>query len=176
MGNNPSVRQFKKDMTDFVNETKYNFHERLLLQADELVGNIKNAIHHSVTGDLKASVRKKDVSQITAGGLSSVLSVLVIAGGTPTTRRSGKTGEVYDYAVATEFGTVKESPLPFFYGTARFYQQHGFDGFQETLADTIAENNKIRSLRSNPDQALRASDYDLRTQSTRGAVVIKGKI
>lgn len=162
MGNNPSVRQFKTDMLKLVNEAKQNFHQTLLLQADELIGNMRVAAPVQ-TGTLRKSIRKKDVS--TPDGLN--LSVLVIAGGAPTTKRSSA-GQVYDYSVATEMGTRKEVAEPFFYNTARFYQQQGFDGMQETLQQTIDANNEARALRS--------SSFDGTTQSHRGAVNIKGKI
>jgi hypothetical protein len=39
-------------------------HDRYWLQADELIQNMGNAIEHSVSGNLKKSLRKKDVTQV----------------------------------------------------------------------------------------------------------------
>jgi HK97 gp10 family phage protein len=141
MGNNPSVRRFRTDMQDLVNKAKYNFHQELLAQADEVIANMKEAAPKD-TGRLAASIRKKDVSLPDGGKLS----VLIIAGGRSTTKRSG--GQAYDYSLGTEFGTVKETPEPFFYNTFRFYKQLGNEQFRETLQDTIEENNRVRGLRS----------------------------
>lgn len=167
MGNNPSVRQFKTDMQDLVNKAKYNFHQELLAMADELVGNIRSAIEHSESHHLEQSVRKKDVSTSD----ETKLSVLILAGGPLTTKR-GPAGS-FDYALAEEFGTQKESPLPFFYSTYRFYKQAGLEQFRETLEETIEENNKVRGLR--------ASNYSNSGANVsvgyRGAVVVgKGRL
>lgn len=166
MGNNPSVRQFKTDMTQLVNRAKQNFHETLLRQADELMDNMRNTVP-IVTGHLHDSIRKKDVSSSDGGKLS----VLVIAGGVKTTKRSG-TGHVYDYSKATEFGTSKESPHPFFYSTYRLYSKNGIEQYKETLAETIDENNRIRAARSN--NYTNASST--RSVGHRGAVVQRGKL
>lgn len=141
MGNNASVRRFKTDMFDLVNRAKYNFHQELLAQADELCGDIRNAIPHSDTGHLRDSVRKRDVSSQDG----SKLSVLILAGGTLTTKHT-EAGS-FDYAVAEEFGTRKETPRPFFYSTVRQYRARGDQQFQETFAQTIAENNRLRAAR-----------------------------
>lgn len=144
MGNNASVRRFKTDMLDLDNQMRYSFHQSLLMQADELVGNIKNAIQHSETGHLKESVRKKDVSRITAD--DARYTVLVLAGGPLTTKRT-KSGHSFDYALAEEFGTIKEDPRPFFYNMARLYRAQGLERFRETLKQTIASNNELRARR-----------------------------
>lgn len=143
MSNNASVRQFKYDMTQLVNRAKQNFRETLLKQADEVIGNMQKAIEHSVTGHLKQSLRKKDVSNSDG----TKLSVLVIAGGPLTTKRTG--GRAFDYSLAEEFGTVKEDPHPFFYATYRLYRRNGLEQCQETFEQTIEENNKIRATRAN---------------------------
>lgn len=155
-------------MQDLVNQVGHDFHESTLLMADELIENIRDAAP-KVTGALARSVRKRDVTKI-YGNLQQV-SVLVIAGGRQTTKRT-LTGQSYDYSVATEFGTSKEAPEPFFYNTARLYQYAGLEQYRETLDEAISENNKVRNLRSenynNADST--------RTVSHRGAVVIqKGK-
>jgi hypothetical protein len=142
MSSNPSVRKFKTDMLDLVNKAKYDFHQETLAMADEVIGNMQRAIEHSISGHLKASLRKKDVSS-TDG---SRISVLVIAGGPLTTRHTSQ-GGAHDYALDEEFGNVKEDPHPFFYGTYRFYIQRGLEQFRETLDQTIEENNKVRALR-----------------------------
>lgn len=165
MGNNPSVRQFKTDMQDLVNRAKQDFHQTLLLQANELADNIKAAAPVR-TGTLRDSVRVRDVSTSD----ETKLSVLVIAGGPKTTKQENSGSA--DYAVITEYGSRKEKPEPFFFSTFRLYQQHGLEQFQETLDQTIEENNVIRANRSNT--------YDNRQATVSvghsGAVtVIKGK-
>jgi hypothetical protein len=143
MTSNASVRQFKTDMQDLVNKAKYDFHQETLAMADEVIGNMQRAIEHNVSGHLKSSLRKKDVSSSDG----SKISVLVMAGGSLTTRHTSK-GTSHDYALDEEFGNVKEDPHPFFYNTYRFYIQHGLEQFRETLDQTIEENNKVRALRS----------------------------
>lgn len=151
-------------MLNIVNRAKQDFHQTLLLQADELIGNMRSAVHvHH--GDLRDSIRKKDVS--TSDGTK--LSVLVIAGGPKTTRRTGA-GNIFDYSLATEFGTQKEAPLPFFYSTYRQYRQQGLTQLNETLQQVIDENNRMRANRS----------LSFTTPSARvtygGSPVIKGRI
>ncbi len=142
--NNPSVRRFRTDMKDLVNKAKYNFHQETLAMADELIGNMERAIEHNVTGHLKQSLRKKDITQ--KYGNRQVISVLVMAGGPLTTKYTALGG--FDYAQAEEFGTTKETPHPFFYGTFRLYQRDGLAQYRETLDQTIAENNRQRASRA----------------------------
>jgi HK97 gp10 family phage protein len=176
MSNNPSVRQFRTDMLDLVNKAKYNFHQEILAMADELVGNIQSAIEHSVSGNLKKSVRKKDVS--TAD--ETKLSVLVLAGGPLTTKREASGS--FDYALAEEFGTRREGPRPFFYNTVRFYKAQAEEKYRETLEQTIEENNKVRGLRANNYNNVGVNSVrfgiTMQTRTTissgyRGAVVIQ---
>lgn len=144
MGNNASVRQFKTDMLNLVNKAKYDFRQETLAMADEVIGNMQRAIPHNVSGHLSQSLRKKDVSKKDG----SKISVLVIGGGQLTTRRTS-TGTSFDYALAEEFGTVNETPRPFFYSTYRFYIQRGLEQFRETFDQMIEENNKTRANRAN---------------------------
>jgi len=150
-GNNPSVKRFRTDMKDLVNKAAYNFHQETLAMADELIGNMRAAIDHSVTGHLSESIRKKDVTQ--SYGNRQRISVLVIAGGRLTTKYTA--AGAFDYALAEEFGTSKETPHPFFFGTYRLYKRDGLAQYRETLDQTIAENNRQRESRaagySNPD-------------------------
>lgn len=141
---NPSVRQFRTDMKDLANKAKYDFHQEILAMADELIGNMERAIDHNVTGHLKQSLRKKDVTQ--SFGNRMRISVLVMAGGPLTTKYTA--AGPFDYALAEEFGTSKETPHPFFYGTYRLYQRDGLQQYQETLDQTIAENNRQRASRA----------------------------
>ena len=138
--NNPSVRRFRTDMKDLAKKAAYNFHQETLAMAEELKGNMRAAIDHSITGHLSESVRIKDVTQ--PFGNRQRISVLVMAGG-PLTMRDG-----FDYALAEEFGTTKETPRPFFYGTFRLYQRDGLQQYRETLDQTIAENNRQRASRA----------------------------
>lgn len=165
MGNNPSVRKFKTDMQDLVNRAKQDLHQTLLLQANEVADNIRAAAPVD-TGKLRSSIKVRDVS---TSDLTK-LSVLVIGGGSVTTKKE-KSGP-HDYSLSTEFGTVKEQPEPFFFNTFRLWQQHGLEQFQETIDQTIDENNQVRALRSSnySNTGLTAS------AGHRGAVVInKGK-
>lgn len=138
--NNPSVRRFRTDMKDLVNQAKYNFRGQINAMAEELAGNMREAIDHNVTGHLRDSVRKKDIS-VTYGNRQEI-SVLVMAGGRLTTK------DGFDYALAEEFGTSKETPRPFFYGTYRLYQRDGLQQYRETLEQTIVENNRQRASRA----------------------------
>lgn len=172
MGNNLSVKKFKTDMQDLVNRAKQNFHQTLLLQANELAGNIKAAAPVR-TGALRDSVRVRDVS--TAD--ETKLSVLVIAGGAATTKREDS--GTHDYSVTTEYGSRKEAPEPFFFNTFRLYQQHGLEQFQETLDETIENNNKIREVQREDNYTVGGKNTSSTTVSVSqfGSVVVpKGKI
>ncbi|MBW7967580.1 HK97-gp10 family putative phage morphogenesis protein [Bradyrhizobium sp. BR 10261] len=140
MGNNASVKQFKTDMLALKNQMAKNFRNEFLAQAAELRENIQAAIEHSVSGHLKDSVRIKDVSTDTKP------SVLVIAGGPQTTKRTEN--GAFDYSLAEEFGTVKEEARPFFYPTVRGYKNRYREGVRETFEETLAESNKTRATRS----------------------------
>lgn len=142
MGNNASVKRFKTDMKDLANRAKFNMHKEVLAQADELAGNIRRAIEHSVTGHLAESVRTQDVTNSD----ETRISVLVRAGGRLTTKYSA--AGPFDYALAEEFGTTKEEPRPFFYSNVRLYRANGLDAFRETFEQTIAENNRLRASRA----------------------------
>lgn len=176
MGNNPSVKQLKTDFQDFAKNVATDFHTATLLMAGEVVDNIRSNAPRGGTGNLKASIRMQDVSTETK------ISVLVRGGGSLTTRRT-KAGHSYDYAVATEFGTVKEAAEPFFYSTYRAYKAGGLEFFKETLDQTIAENNTVRGLRSSNTNyttntttvlrsGVRLQSSTTRSVGYRGAVVI----
>ena len=166
MGNNPSVRQFRTDMMQLSNQVGKNFHQIILDEADELIANMRDAAPKE-TGRLAASLRKKDVTKgSSAAGHIQEVSVLVIGGGPPTIKRTS-TGHAYDYSVATEFGTRKENPEPFFYTTFRKYRNQGLEIFEESLDKAIEENNKLRALRASPS-GQNFSNY-------RGAVIFKKK-
>ncbi|GEC52261.1 HK97 gp10 family phage protein [Bradyrhizobium japonicum] len=139
MGTNTTARNFKARMQELAQQMKGSFHDMLLAQGDELVDNIQRAIPHNVTGHLKQSVRKKDVSTDTK------LTVLVLAGGPLTTKRT-PAGHSFDYALAEEFGTEKQDPRPFFYSSVRLYRAGGLEQFRETFEETIAENNRTRAI------------------------------
>lgn len=166
---NPSVAQFKRDMFDLSKRVSMDFHDLILAQADEVISNMRSVVPVK-TGTLKNSIRKKDISQ--NYGNREVISVLVIAGGYATTKRTAE-GDSYDYAVATEFGTVNETPEPFFYHTFRAYETVGVQEAKQTLDDIISENNKTRALRTNNYSS---SFGFTKSISYRGAVVRKGRL
>lgn len=146
MSRNPSVDRFRNDMHDLAVQMANDVHVTLLLQAKELKENMADAIEHSVSGNLKASLRIKDVTQ--KFGDIERPSVLVIAGGPKTTKRTGA-GNIFDYSLAEEYGTRNEAPRPFFYGTARRYKSgQMIPDLQETVNDTIERNNQVRQSRS----------------------------
>ncbi|MET4307940.1 hypothetical protein [Bradyrhizobium sp. RT4b] len=141
MGNNASVKQFKTDMLALKNQMKVGFRDQFNAMGAELVENIQHAIVHNETYHLHDSVRKKDISTETKP------SVLVLAGGKATTKRTD--AGFFDYAIAEEFGTVKQAARPFFYSTVRMYQNGFRQGVRETFEQTLAENNKLRATRAN---------------------------
>jgi hypothetical protein len=166
---NPTVKRFRTDMLEFQQQLAGALEDNLNRQADELMENMRGAVPIA-SGALRNSIRKKNIS-VSFGNRVRV-TVLVIAGGTPTTRRTAA-GAAYDYAVATEFGTEKEKAEPFFYSTSRRYEQVGRQMAAETVDQAIEENNKLRDIR--------ASNYSNAgvtvTHSARGnAAFIKGKI
>ena len=138
MSYNPSLAKFKRELADRTATAKYNAHQLLLAKAAELAENIREAAPKQ-SGALAGSVRVVDVSQ--QSRFSARYSVLVIAGGQATTR------DGFDYAIATEFGTVKENPEPFFYNTARRYLSPATALFGETLKETIINNEKVSEAR-----------------------------
>src|SRR6476659_4803009 len=138
---NQSVRQFRTDMQLLVNRAKQDFRQTLIKQGEELAENIRNAAPIR-TGTLRSSVRVRDVSSDDG----TKLTVLVIAGGPKTTKRTN--GHSYDYSVGTEFGTLKEKPEPFFYSTYRLYRAHGLGQLENTLKHAVDENNHMRASRA----------------------------
>ncbi|WLB43019.1 hypothetical protein QIH93_20955 [Bradyrhizobium ottawaense] len=159
MANNASVKQFKTDMLSLKNQMARNFRNEFLAQAAELRDNIQAAIQNNVTYHLHDSVRVKDVSTDTKP------SVLVIAGGQLTTKRSE--AGVFDYSLAQEYGTVKEEAHPFFYPTVRGYKNAYREGVRETFEETLAESNKIRAARANNSGAAG------QTAAYRGALTLR---
>jgi len=154
---NPTVANFKTDMKNLTAQMQGSLEANFGRQADELMENMRGAVP-VLTGKLKASIRKRNMTR--QRGTLQTVTFLVMAGGPATTRRS-KTGNVYDYALGTEFGTVNEKAEPFFYSTARRYQQMGRESAQKTVDEVIEENNRVRALRS--------SNYDnVRVTSSRG--------
>jgi hypothetical protein len=143
-GGNPTVARFKTDMLDFRNQLAGSLEDTFQREADELAKNMKGAVP-VLTGKLRDSIRVKNVTQ-RYGRSSMRVSFLVMAGGPATTVRSP--GGAYDYALGTEFGTVKEKAEPFFYSTARRYRQSGRESAAETVDEAIAENNRVRELRA----------------------------
>lgn len=81
------------------------------IEADRLADAIKAAAPVK-TGALRDSVQVRRTR--------NDLTLYVTAGGDATTKevRQGS-GEPYDYALATEYGTSKENAQPFFYPTVR---------------------------------------------------------
>lgn len=136
--------------------------------ADELIANMRDVVPKD-TGALSASLRKKNVSKRWKGAVE--VSFLVIGGG-PTTTRRGPSG-AYDYAVATEFGTKKEAPEPFFYNTYREYSYGGIEQYKETIQETIEMNNQVRALRS--ENYNNNTIHSTSSVGYRGAVVIQKK-
>ncbi|WP_456655829.1 HK97-gp10 family putative phage morphogenesis protein [Bradyrhizobium sp. JR3.5] len=132
-------------MHDLAVQMAKDVHATLSLQADELIENMGDAIEHSVTGNLKKSLRKKDVTQ--KFGDIERPTILVMAGG-PLTTKYEKSGP-HDYAIDEEYGTRKEAPRPFFWSTARRYKAGKFmkDLF-ESVEETIERNNHMRQARA----------------------------
>lgn len=147
MANNPSVAKFRTDMANLGAGVGRALHEEVLAQADELISNMYDAAPKD-TGRLASSLRKRDLTRGGRGpGRLQEVSVLVIAGGPATIKRTHQ-GNAYDYSIATEFGTQKEAPEPFFYTTFRRYRTHGLEILRETVDDAIRENNQLRAMRS----------------------------
>lgn len=162
---NPTVRNFRAEMTKITNFLQGSLEEAYSRQADELMGNMRANVPED-SGTLKRSIRKRVVR-----GRNRV-TVLVAAGGPTTTKRSSG-GVVYDYALSVEFGDVDQKAEPFFYSAARLYRQAGQQIAQETIAQAIAENNKVRELRS---YNYSSANFSSSRGGRGGAVVFKGKI
>jgi len=141
---NPTVKSFKTDMLKFREILAVDLETNYLNRADELIANMKGAVPAD-SGTLKNSIRKKNVTR--RDQASKRVSILVMAGGPMTTHRSG-TGEIYDYALGVEFGTVDTKAEPFFYSSARLYRQAGVASARETVDQAIAKNNRVRELRA----------------------------
>ena len=171
-GNPDAVARFKSDMQDVSKQLAVSLEQNYLNQADELMANMRGAVPVGATGALKASIRKKNVSQTTGGGaFLKRVSILVLAGG-PLTTHHEQSGP-YDYALATEFGTQREKAEPFFYSTARRYQQQGRASAAETVDQAIAENNRVRDLRA---ENYSNSGASISVGGRGDATVIRGSI
>ncbi len=134
-------------MLDFGANLGKGLRVKTLAMADELIENMRDVAPKD-TGTMARTIRKRDVTKGSEGpGQLQEVSVLVICGGPPTTRRT-KAGTVYDYSLATEFGTQKEPPEPFFYSTFRKYRNFGNELFAETVSEAVEENNQLRAARS----------------------------
>lgn len=142
---NPSLANFKKEMKTVKAQLRQNFHATMLLTAREIADNMEAAAPKD-KGILAGTVRIQDNSRIAQA--SSRISVKIKAGGPDTRRRSAKSGEVYDYSAAVEFGTHDMQPEPFFYNTWRRYRSQWPNAAAETLEQTIERNQKIVSQRA----------------------------
>lgn len=103
-------------------------------ELDQYLGNLSFKVRRELATAIKAEADRladaiKAAAPVKTGALrDSVkvrrtrndLTLYVTAGGDATTReiRQGS-GEPYDYALATEYGTSKENAQPFFYPTVR---------------------------------------------------------
>lgn len=107
MAADDDVQSWFDDMPDKV---RNGMSSKLLDSANKLASAIKEAAPKK-TGALKESVQVRKDSNGT---------FWVTAGGDLTTREVRRgSGVPYDYAMATEFGTRKESAEPFFFNTIR---------------------------------------------------------
>lgn len=145
MAYNPSLAKFKTEMHSIKEQMRYNVHQRLLATGREIAENMKAAAP-KLEGALAESVRVEDVSQI--GPASSRFSIKIKAGGAATMRRNTKSGEIYDYSAAVEFGTQDMQAEPFFYNTFRRYRSHWPNQVAETIEQTLQRNQKILDQRS----------------------------
>ncbi len=103
--------EMQKYFADLPFKVKRELAEAIKAEADKLADAIKAAAPVK-TGALRDSVQVRRTR--------NDLTLYVTAGGDATTKEIRKgSGEDYDYAMATEFGTTKESAQPFFYPTAR---------------------------------------------------------
>lgn len=143
---NPSVAKFKTKMLELREQMRYNTHERLIAMGEEIAENMANAAPKDV-GTLAASVRVLDISKVTYG--SARLAIKIKAGGPTTLRRSAKSGNVYDYAHAIEFGNREHTAQPFFYPTYRRYRSAWPDKFQETVEETLQKGRVLIQHRVN---------------------------
>jgi HK97 gp10 family phage protein len=192
---NPSVARFKADMLSLTKNVADNYHDTVSNIADEVIENMRSRAP-VITGALRDSIRKQDVTQKGAFGLRGQLmrvSFLIRCGGKSTTRqykrtagyerevkigsgdtkgikrKAGGAGVTVDYAHFVEFGTAKMGSEPFFYVSYRDYKQAGQEQFRETMERTLEENNRVRALRSqNYSNGGFTSSH-----GHRGAVVLK---
>lgn len=139
---NPSVAKFKSEMKAIQNKLRYDVHKRLLKTAEEIAENMRNAAPKD-EGNLAASIRVKDISKVTYA--TARLAVKVLGGGPRTLRRSGRSGQVYDYALAIEFGNREHRAQPFFYPTYRRYRSPFPESFRETVEQSIKSNQQRAS-------------------------------
>jgi HK97 gp10 family phage protein len=163
---NPTVKRFKTDMINFRNQLLGSFEDNITRQAEELMQNMRGAVPVD-SGNLKRSIRRRNITA--KYGNRHRVAVLVMAGGPLTTHRSGS-GQIYDYALGVEFGTVDTKAEPFFYSSARRYQQAGRQSAAETLEKAIEENNQLRQQRS--DHYSRQSALGVSTGGRGGAVFL----
>lgn len=99
-------------------------------QADDLASAIKEAAPVK-TGALRDSVKVRRKR--------NDLDLEVTAGGDTTTKEVRKGGGDYDYALATEYGTVNETAQPFFYNTARELMPDIQQNIEDAVADVLSK-------------------------------------
>lgn len=109
------ARDDESEVNDWFGSLSYKLKrelaEKIKEQADSLAVAIKDAAPRGETGNLAESVKVRRKR--------NELDLEVTAGGDTTTKSVRGGAYNYDYALATEYGTQKESAQPFFYNTAR---------------------------------------------------------
>lgn len=123
------LSSFQKQLGELPMKMKRQLATAIKAEAERLTSAIKAAAPVK-SGALRDSVqvrrRKND------------LDLEVTAGGDATTREvRGGSGVQYDYALAAEYGTAKESAQPFFYPTVRAMEREIHDNIEEAIAEAL---------------------------------------
>lgn len=140
MSYNPSLAKFKNEMRSIRERVRVDARKAARNQAEEIAQNMREVAAKD-EGGLAESVRVIDVSKTFGNRVQ--ITMMIRGGGRLTLRRNQKSGELYDYAVANEFGTREMRAQPFFYSTFRRYQSLWPETMAETVQESIAKNNEM---------------------------------
>lgn len=156
MSYNPSLAKFKKEMRTIRERLRVDARQAARNHAEEIAQNMREAAAKD-EGSLAESVRVIDISRTFGNRVQ--IAMMIRGGGKMTLRRNKTTGELYDYAVANEFGTREMQAQPFFYSTFRRYQSLWPETMAETVKESIAKNNEMLAQHEAGPSSGTASGY-----------------
>lgn len=141
--NNESLRRLKEKFARIPKDTGQAVTRTLVEEAQGLAEAMRRVVPVG-SGNLRESIR------VVAG--KNPLEVKITAGGPLTSAkvRHGATA-VYDYAIATEFGTQKERAEPFFFSTYRKRKRQIRQHIAEAMGRSLKEAEEFGQIIGSAD-------------------------